>query len=325
MNLKIAKIFQTSHSRFHLIVGLKVLAIALFSTLFVLFVYWTFLANNYLFFQANGYERIENLKEAFYDYIFSETLSFLPFLALFYISLFFVGSYLGSLLLRPFKKIAQHCHSIETDQFEVSYKSDLFSELKLLTNFSELFFYYVNQVKAKKILGPSVVPPIYSQIRGPVFEKQFFFHFLLITIIICVGVSTFIFNIALILREKLILLGADTLLDRDGSVSRYLVSQGDLFETTLWISIGIEGLLYLWLAINLYSSVSMPAFGIFATMRTFMKGNFSARIHLIGFAHLREYTKEINSFLDYLETNYLSDTKDKMARPFTKNNKHDQH
>ena len=55
------------------------------------------------------------------------------------------------------------------------------------------------------------------------------------------------------------------------------------------------------LVINLYSKVSVPAFGVFATMRGFLRGNIKARVHLLGNYYLRHETKEINKFLSELE------------------------
>jgi hypothetical protein len=42
-------------------------------------------------------------------------------------------------------------------------------------------------------------------------------------------------------------------------------------------------------------------------MRSFMKGNHSSRVHLVGYTHLREYTRKLNKYLDYIQNNFSKD------------------
>ena len=65
-------------------------------------------------------------------------------------------------------------------------------------------------------------------------------------------------------------------------------------------------LFYLGLSFHLYAKVSAPAFAIFATMRSFLKGNTKARVHLIGNYYARPETKKLNQYLDYIEKNVSS-------------------
>ena len=59
---------------------------------------------------------------------------------------------------------------------------------------------------------------------------------------------------------------------------------------------------YAVLAIVLYNKVSGAAFAYFATMRSFMKGKFSSRVHLIGYSYVRNYGRDLNRYLKFLET-----------------------
>ena len=56
----------------------------------------------------------------------------------------------------------------------------------------------------------------------------------------------------------------------------------------------------------LYGKVSIPAFGIFATMRSFISGRYASRVHLIGYPYIRNYTRTLNKYLDDLEKNYIT-------------------
>ena len=58
---------------------------------------------------------------------------------------------------------------------------------------------------------------------------------------------------------------------------------------------------YLTLAFHLYGKVSGAVFAFFSTMRSFMKGNRKARVHLIGYAQIRPHGRSFNKYLDYIE------------------------
>jgi hypothetical protein len=55
---------------------------------------------------------------------------------------------------------------------------------------------------------------------------------------------------------------------------------------------------------HLYGKVSGAAFGIFSTMRSFMKGDHFSRVHLVGYAHIRDNTRKLNKYLDFAQNNF---------------------
>ena len=88
-------------------------------------------------------------------------------------------------------------------------------------------------------------------------------------------------------------------------VKHFLEQQTRLLQDVLLFVTTLHVFLYLFLAIHFYGKISAPAFGIFATMRSFIKGNHSSRIHLIGNYFLRPHCRVINKYLDYLQKNYV--------------------
>lgn len=301
-------LFKSETSRFYLFIGLKVSLIPAFTSLFVIFVFYIFIKNNYAYLQSFGYAGFLNYQEALYDYFIEEIVGLLPFIMVFFVSTFFVGMYLAALLLRPFELISIYCDQKCSGDKNVIYQPDLFSELKLLARFSEFFFSYANDVEKSTTLTTSSIPPLYNRIRKPKFESSFFFHFVLFLSIVCIGVSYFILSIASTIHEKTIKLALTALQNSKVlGYSQYMSSQRELLEMTLVISVSILVVLYIWLAFSLYNKVAPAAFGVFSTMRSFIKGNFSSRVHLIGYNHLREHTRSFNKYLDQIVRCYSTD------------------
>ena len=58
---------------------------------------------------------------------------------------------------------------------------------------------------------------------------------------------------------------------------------------------------YSGLTIHLYQKVSGAAFGFFSTMRSFAKGNYNTRVHLIGYTHIRQHGRALNKYLDFIQ------------------------
>ncbi|MFP5385134.1 MAG: hypothetical protein ACLGHN_03595, partial [Bacteriovoracia bacterium] len=114
--------------------------------------------------------------------------------------------------------------------------------------------------------------------------------------------SVFIIENSSTIYESMIELATKTLPDQRG-VSRFFREQMFVFDDTVLLTIVLISFCYILLGFHLYSKVSGAAFGIFSTMRAFMKGNYSSRVHLVGFAYVREYTRKLNKYLDYIENN----------------------
>jgi hypothetical protein len=299
-------LFTEEDSIFVLKTALKVVGIGLFNLFFIFFTIYSLLKVNSIFFEAHGYSSAQELRSAYYQFVLSASLEYLPWLLLFFVMLFFAGVYVANKLLRPFNGISNYCEkALESEN--ASYDIDSFSDFKLLTRFSEYFFSYVNLCREEKKLRKHSIPPQYTKIHGPVFDRVFFFHFLLLISIICIFTLVVMNIITSEIYEGLIELAIQTLKTKDHPTRQFLLGQAGLFDMITWLSMLTTSVLYLLLSAHLYSLVSGAAFGVFATMRSFMKGNYSARVHLLGYTYVRPFTRNFNKFLDYLQRNYPSE------------------
>jgi len=295
--LKLNKLFKGEDSKFFLANSLKVSSVYLLTSVFAIYSIWLVLSLNNVFFEANGFMGIEELKNVYFDFIAARVLHNVAYVFGFYIILFFAGMYLTKVLLRPFEIIGDYCTNVIDNKNEV-YNPDTFSDYKLLTRFSEFFFQYISDARKNKELTSNTIPPTFSKIHGPVFDRVFFFHFTLFISIITLVSSIFLMVITTDSYDSMVELAVKTIPNTGNNVAYFLKNQKFLFESVQIYSICILVISYFFLAFHLYSKVSGPVFGFFSTMRSFLKGNHSARVHLVGYPHIRPFSRAFNKYLD---------------------------
>lgn len=290
---------KDDEARFRLLTSFKITSITLFSFFSLVVAMWMLLSMDLIFFRAQGYPGYTQFTEAFFDAISSKALDIIPHLFIVFIVILFFGLYVGQLLMRPFKIIGEYCEKKLSDE-NASYDPDFFSDLKVLTNFSEFFFSKVDEAKKIGVLKPVEIPEKFKKIHQPVFEKDFFIQFFLIILMISIGAGIYLYAIMTNVYEEMILLG-NQVMPRTFEVRYFLTEQSAIWDNVLIIVLSLHLLLYFLLAFHLYSRVSGPAFGFFASMRSFLSGRTGARVHLIGYYYIRGHSRRFNKYLDKLE------------------------
>lgn len=292
--------FKQDDSRFILACGIKFSGIYLVISFFTFYVMWLLLSLNHIYFQSYGFIVSDDLTEAFFDNALSIFYNQLPAIFGFVVALFFAGLYLGKILLRPFEVIGQY--SIDrTEGKQETYNPDLFSDYKLLTRFSEFFFRYLDDCQKSEELSPNTIPPNFAKIRGPQFEKVFFFHFILLIILLGIISGMMVIYFTTEVHSQLVNLSLSTIAKESKTVGYFLTNQNKLLPSITIVSVIALAIGYIALSFHLYGKVSGAIFGFFATMRSFMKGNYSARVHLIGYAQIRPHGRALNKYLDHIE------------------------
>lgn len=304
---ELSRVFKTEDTRFAISVGLKVSGISLGVTFFVYYYLFTILRLNFGFFSTQGFPEFGD-ESPFFGYIIQETLENLPFLFLFHISLFFIGVYAGWLIIRPFRVLGEYAESV-IENVNYIYKVEEFSNYKLLTRFSEFFFEYLRDARIKKILIPNSIPPQFLRIHRPVRDYVFMFHFGILLLLIGISNCFFIVENSSGIYMTMIELAMKTLKSGD-SMNKFFSSQSFVLNEMVYLTAFLVSIFYFLLALHLYAKVSGAAFGIFSTMRSFMKGNFNSRIHLVGYGHVREYTRKLNKYLDHIQNNLVKAKQD---------------
>ncbi len=295
---ELRRVFKTEHSRFIVLTGLKVSGISLLVNFIVYSFLFQVMKLNYAFFKSNGLSDTLD-EDVFFGYIMAEASDNLEMFLLFHIYLFFIGTYVGWLILRPFRTIAEYSEAVIINP-SVDYKVEKFSTYKLLNNFSDYFFHYLKDANAKGELRPNTIPPQYSKIHQPIFDGIFMMHFGLLLLIISISSSVFIVENTSTIFDHMIELANKTLYNARIS-NKFFGHQSFVVDDTVTLAISLTAISYLALGFHLYEKVSGAAFGIFSTMRAFMKGNHFSRVHLVGYAYVRDYTRKFNKYLDHIE------------------------
>lgn len=296
-NLK--QVLKEEDTKFKTITALKIVGVSFFVFLMISYILFIFLSFNHIFFQANGFLIDQNLSQAFYDFILMNSVNKIHWVLIYFVCLFWFGVYISLTLLRPFRDIGSYCEKV-LEEPSLGYNPDSFSDMRILTRFSEFFFQYLLDRRKEKLLRINSIPPQFQKIHKPVFDNMFFFHFSLLIIIIAIGSGFFITVTANEVYEGTINLALKSLKVDNNSIRYFLQNQKYLFDDLLGITLVTVFISYFALAFHLYSKVSGPAFGFFTTMRAFMKGSYHSRVHLLGFNHIRPYSRKFNKYLDYI-------------------------
>ncbi len=307
------KLMKTDEEvRFRLINGLKIASIPVL-TCFVLIIFlWVLLSMDLVFFKSNGYENFEEFNEVFYDFIVSKLLEFsLLFIAHFAMTLIF-GIYISELLLRPFRVIGDYCEKFLEDK-STSYDPDFFSDLKLLTRFSEWFFNTIYISEQNGSLKPIDVPNKFTRIHKPVFETGFFLQFLFLILATSIVSAIFFFEVITGVHDQVVRMAFD-ILPNKYEIQYFLLYQSSVLNNIIVGTIIVQIFAYILLSINLYKKVSTPAFGVFATMRSFIKGRYDSRVHLIGYSYLRPQCRKLNKYLSEMQKSLHKTDKNSFQR-----------
>ena len=303
-NFKLRNLFRDEDSKFLLITGLKFALTSIACLMVIYYIIWVIIGLNNVMFEAKGFATGASFQEGFRDNALALVYDKLPFVLLFFIFNFFSGVYVAKILIRPFEIIGLYCQSrIEGDN--CSYNPDLFSDYKLLTRFSEFFFRYIDYSLKNKSLNPNTIPENFAKIRTPKFEKVFFFHFLLYIGIIAIITTIGSVHLTTTIQEQIADLSVSSLSYDKSSIAYFLNNQTHVFYSVIYFSLILFILSYGLLSFHLYSKVSGAVFGFFATMRSFMRGNTGARVHLVGYAQIRPHSRSLNKYLDQVERECL--------------------
>lgn len=295
------RLFKADETRFIISVGLKVSGISFCVTAFTYYYLFQLLRLNHAFFESQGFPHFAE-GTPFYDYVISEALNNLPTMFLFHIFLFFIGTYVGWLILRPFRVIGCYCEEVIEKPNSI-YKIDEFSNYRLLTRFSEFFFEYLRESRTRGEIMSNSIPPQFLRIHRPVLDWIFLLHFGLLLIIIAICSSVFNIENITSIFQSMAELGEKTLPDIR-VMNKFFDKQSFILDELIYMTIFFIGVFYTMLGLHLYNKVSGAAFGIFSTMRSFMKGAYYSRVHLLGFSYLRDHTRKLNKYLDYMEKNF---------------------
>lgn len=304
VNIKatLGSFFKDEEAKFRIFTAVKFTLIPFGSFILLGSLIWGILTLNLLFIEAYGKHGTSQLREAFYDSVFLATSDILPWLGAFLICLVIGGLYMANMVLRPFQVIGRYSED-RTNQIETSYNPDFFEDLRLLSRFSDFFFLKLEKLRSGDESRPIEIPEMFTRIHKPVFEYNFFLQFLLFTLISTICATAIVQIVAVDIYDGMVNLSKETL-KHDSAVTYFLRSQAYIWDAIVYSVVTLHTILYISFLNQLYQKVATPAFGFFATMRSFLKGNTGARVHLIGYSYVRTQSRKFNKFLDLAQAEF---------------------
>jgi len=297
-------------AQFRLLTSLKMTLIFIISFIVMGSYILILLGVNLVFFKANESFGIIEFESIFYDSLLGSLSDFAVYGSLILIFINVASIYISDLLLRPFRIIGDYCERKTLKSSEKDYNPDFFSELKILSQFSEFFFNSIESAAENNGLAKVLIPKKYKSIHQPSFEAIFFFHFAFYVLGAVLMLTIAVITFSDSLYENLIQLAGNTL-PNNPAINYFMKAQNTIMDQVTTISLSVGIILYLFLSYHLYNRVSTPAFAFFATMRSFIKGNYSQRVHLIGYPYLRNQSRKFNKYLDWVEKELVDSSESK--------------
>lgn len=293
---KIKDRFSDDQVIFRYKISLSLCSLSFIFLSFVLFLLYILLKIDLIFFNANQFPGAREIQDIYFDFIFSNTIELLPYVFVGMILIFFMGIYLTHLMLRPFKLLSRYCEDI-TNGKKANFNPEMFADHKLLVMFSDYFFSTTEQMLEQKKFKQISIPDKYTRVHRPVYDWSFFISYILLIAMVTGASLLGVIAVDSDIREQIITLST-SYLKTTATVKYFMSEQFIVFDIVLYVLIMFHIFLHFAFGVFLYSKVAAPAFAIFSTMRSFLKGNKNARIHMIGYSYLREDCRKINKYLD---------------------------
>jgi hypothetical protein len=111
------------------------------------------------------------------------------------------------------------------------------------------------------------------------------------------------------IQSQLVDLSISIIPNGSTKIAYFLNNQTEVLESVIYFGVLLMSFAYIMLSFHLYNKVAGAVFGFFATMRSFMKGNLKARVHLIGYAQIRPHGRALNKYLDMIERECIKEKK----------------
>lgn len=289
------KLFKSNDSRFCLSSALYISSIPVLVFTFIFYVFWILLTTTLSFFNSQGYSKIVELQEAFYEFLLQDFYDSLPALLGLTVILFFVGYYIAKLFLRPFDQLERFIHALEHSPDDV-FKSRFLFGLNPLTNYSHVFFRYIYDAKRTGKLAPEEIQEKYKSIDGPKYDIVLYFYCFVFTTIFTALNSLLIYMISSDIHENMIQLAFKALPSKKLEIQSFFAAQEDILFSAQIISVVFFLILFNVFIFTRFKKVNGPAFAFFRSMRAFMEGK-STEVFLRSYDPVHKQAEIFNQFL----------------------------
>jgi hypothetical protein len=269
-------IFKSQDSKYFLKTASKITLVPFITTLFVAYTLWIYIELNYSFFIANGFASDAEMKEVFWDKLFSNQTDFLPWIGLFYVCVFFLGLFLSHLVMRPFSYVKNMCEDILKGE-EIDSEGGFLNAQKILIRSSDIFVSYLSHKQQGKETYFEI-PEDLEKINGPVVDKVFYLQYGIFMLALAI-ITSFAMHYTLHHIHEAIVETALSTLQGNKTVGTFLTSQQDNIDFIVYIGTALNAILYIWLARGIIKEIEGVSYSYLRDIRDISAGDHSRRLH----------------------------------------------
>ena len=286
-------LFQSQDTKFTIKTALLITCVPVLMMGLIVYSVWLLLSMNHSYFLANGFPLDSLTLGDFMDYLLESQLDYLPYLGLFFISVFFIGIFLAYLILRPFYQLMEMCLEIKNARGE-KIKIIGLGNQKLLIKIGNFLCQYSDAQKDKKMVE---IPAELKKVDGPAMDFVFYFQFFCILSILTAITVTSIYVFTHQLHESIIK-AAFTILKAPKGMSLFLSSQERVFELIVIVPSLISVVLYGFIARIIISRIQGVTYAYVRDICEVASGNSNRRLTPREEDPGRQAAQAVNEVLD---------------------------
>ncbi len=286
-------LFQSQDTKFTLKTALLITLVPVLMLGLIVYSVWLLLSMNHSYFLANGFPLDSLTLEDFMNYLLESQLDYLPYLGVFFISVFFIGMFLAYLILRPFYQLMEMCQEIKNAKGE-RIKIIGLGNQKLLIKVGNFLCQYSDAQKNKKTVE---IPNELKKVNGPALDFVFYFQFFCIMSILTAITVTSIYVFTHQLHDSIIQ-AAFTILKAPKGMALFLSSQERVFELIVLVPSLISVVLYGFIARLIISRIQGVTYAYVRDICEIANGNTARRLTPREDDPGRQAAQAVNEVLD---------------------------
>lgn len=286
-------LFQSQDTKFTLKTAILITLVPVLMMGLIVYSVWLLLSMNHSYFLANGFPLDSLTLEDFMSYLLESQLDYLPYLGLFFISVFFIGIFLAYLVLRPFYQLMEMCQEIKNAKGE-KIKIIGLGNQKLLIKVGNFLCQYSDAQKNKKTCE---IPDELKRVNGPAMDFVFYFQFFCIMSILTAITVTSIYVFTHQLHESIIQ-AAINILKAPKGIALFLSSQERVFELIVLVPSLISVLMYGLIARLIISRIQGVTYAYVRDICEVASGNTARRLTPREEDPGRQAAQAVNEVLD---------------------------
>jgi hypothetical protein len=289
--IKFKELFRSSDSKYFLMTAFKFSFVSVLVTSFLTYSYWIYLNLNYSFFISQGFSQSPEFKEAFIDKIFSQQMSFLALVGVYFVGVFFMGLIMAHFVLRPFNQLKSAFVKFRDDP-NFNFQVDKISSQKLVIIAGNVLFDFL------KNKNKFEVPAIMNQYQRPQLDKIFYLQYASFVFVMSAITILASYLFATHLHASIIDT-ATSILKTSNVVATFLNSQSDIVEGMVLVASLICVTVFVYFSKGIIADIEGVSYAYYRDIKDIVSGQVNKRLRPRFSDPGKDAASAINETLDF--------------------------